>query len=345
MSNKKLSPSDLKILRKKAVEAIIVHGISRKQASTTFGFSRGSIWKYLKEYEMSREESFYYKKRGVKAGARSKLSNQQEEELKTKILSHTPDELGMNYTLWNSKAVQEYIGLNYFHRYNRRSVRKIMSRLGFTSQKPIKLAYQRNPGKIEEWLTVTYPEIKSRAIKEGARIYWGDEMGIQSTDNRGKTYGLKGNTPTIKRSGTRFKCNMLAMISPQGFMNWMVFEDNFTSKKCIEFLGRIIRQIKQKVFLILDNHRVHHSKKVKDYVEKHKDQLEIFYLPAYCPDMNPQELVNQDVKANANNLRALKSLKELTINLRCYLTQIQSNEFKIRNYFNKNEVRYAAYSV
>lgn len=77
MSNKKLSPSDLKILRKKAVEAIIVHSMSKKQASITFGFSRSSIWKYLKEYEMYKEESFHYKKRGVKAGARSKISNKQ----------------------------------------------------------------------------------------------------------------------------------------------------------------------------------------------------------------------------------------------------------------------------
>lgn len=341
MSNKKLSPSDLRILRKKAVEAIVVYGISKKQASITFGFSRSSIWKYLKEYKIYKEESFRYKKRGVKVGTRSKISKNQEEELKSKILSHTPDELGMDYTLWNSKVVQEYVESNYLYQYNRRSIRKIMNRLGFTSQKPIKLAYQRNPEKIKEWLTVTYPEIKSRAMKEGARIYWGDEMGIQSTDNRGKTYGLKGKTPAIKRSGSRFKCNMLAAISPQGFMNWMVFEDNFTSKKCIEFLGRLIRQIKQKIFLILDNHRVHHSKKVKAYVERHKDKLELFYLPSYCPDMNPQELVNQDVKANSNNFRVLKSVKDLTINVRSYLTQIQFNGIKIQNYFKKKEVAYA----
>lgn len=341
MNNKKLSPSDLGILRKKAVEAIVVHGINKKQVSITFGFSRSSIWKYLKEYEIYKEASFGYKKRGVKAGARSKISKNQEEELKSKILSHTPDELGMDYTLWNSKVLQEYIESNYLYRYNRRSIRKMMNRLGFTSQKPIKLAYQRNPEKINEWLTVTYPEIKSRAMKESARIYWGDEMGIQSTDNRGKTYGLKGKTPTIKRSGSRFKCNMLAAISPQGFMNWMVFEDNFTSKKCIEFLGRLIRQIKQKIFLILDNHRVHHSKKVKAYVERHKDKLELFYLPPYCPDMNPQELVNQDVKANFNNFRVLKSVKDLTINVRSYLTQIQFNGIKIQNYFKKKEVAYA----
>ena len=86
MNNKKLSPSDLRILRKKAVEAIVVHGISKKQASITFGFSRSSIWKYLKEYEIYQEASFGYKKRGVKAGTRSKISKNQEEELKSLII-------------------------------------------------------------------------------------------------------------------------------------------------------------------------------------------------------------------------------------------------------------------
>jgi len=92
----------------------------------------------------------------------------------------------------------------------------------------------------------TYPIIKSRAIKEGARIYWGDEMGIQSADNRGKTYGVRGKTPVIKKSGSRFKCNMLAAISPQGYMNWMVFEDNFTSKKYIRAKNKSYIQISKR---------------------------------------------------------------------------------------------------
>lgn len=125
-------------------------------------------------------------------------------------------------------------------------------------------------------------------------------------------------------------------------MNWMVFEDNFTSQKLISFLGRLIRQIKQKIFLILDNHRVHHSKRVKAYVEKHQDKIEIFYLPPYCPNLNPQELVNQDIKGNANNFKPLKNLQNLTINVRSYLTKIQQNEWKIRSFFKKKEVSYAA---
>jgi transposase len=136
---------------------------------------------------------------------------------------------------------------------------------------------------------------------------------------------------------------MLAATITQGFMDWMVFEDSFTAEKFIKFLGRLGRQIKQKVFLILDNHSVHHSKKVKAYVQKHNDKLELFYLPAYCPDMNSQELVNQDVKANSNNFNLLKCMENLTINLPYYLTQIPFDEFKILKFFTKKETVYAAY--
>jgi len=226
--------------------------------------------------------------------------------------------------------------------YSERGIRAMMHRLGFSPQKPIKLAYQKDEAKVKIWLEETYPKIKAQASHEGARIYWGDEMTIQSRDNRGRTYGLIGQTPAIKKSTISFKCNILAAISPSGFMNWMVFEDNFDSKKLVEFIRRLIRQIKQKIYLILDNHGVHHSKKVKDYVEKYKDRIKIFYLPPYCPELNPQELVNQDVKANANNFKKLISKENLTINIRYCLTKIQFNEFKIMNFFKKKEVLYAA---
>ena len=118
-------------------------------------------------------------------------------------------------------------------------------------------------------------------------------------------------------------------------MNWTVFDNNFTSDKFIDFIRRLFVQAKQKIFLIVDNHRVHHNKKVAAYVEKHKKKIELFFLPPYYPDMNPQELVNQDVKANANNFRLLKTIDDLKINVRSYL-------FKIRNFFKKDTVAYAA---
>lgn len=286
MSNKKLSVKELEILRKKAVNAVIKEGITRTQAARLFGFSRTSITKYIRAYEREGELSLTYKKRGVSPLTHQYLSEDQTSELAETLLCKTPDELSLPYTLWNSKAITTFIEQRFGVTYSGRGIRGLIKRLGFSSQKPIKQAYQRNSEKVKAWLEEVYPKIKVRAMQEGARIYWADEMGVQSTDNRGRTYGLRGQTPIIKKTGSRFKANMLAAISPQGFMNWMVFEENCDSKKFIEFLGRMRRQIKQKIFLIIDNHRVHHSKRVNAYVEKHKEEIEIFFaclLPGIKP--------------------------------------------------------------
>jgi transposase len=156
-------------------------------------------------------------------------------------------------------------------------------------------------------------------------------------------YSLKGKKPIIQKSGSRFKCNMLAAITPQGHMNWTVYLNNFNGHKFIEFLKRVVHQANQKVFMIVDNHRAHHSKEVKAYVRKNENQIALFYLPPYCPELNPQELVNQEVKANANNFRVLRSIEDLTVNVRYYLTKLQFNPFKVMNYFKKPEVAYAAF--
>lgn len=277
MSNRKLSIKELSVLRKRAVYAVVKSGESKTRAAKLFGFSRTSITKYVYEYELYGEESFHYKKRGAPPGSRQYLSDTQIKELIKILLNQTPDELSLPYTLWNSKAITDLIEDKFGIRYSGRGMRGLLKRLGFSSQKPIKRAYQRDEKKVEQWLTETYPAIKVRAMQEGARIYWADEMGLQSCDNRGGTYGVVNETPVIKKTGSRFKVNMLAAISPQGFMNWMVFENNCDSKKFIEFLGRLRRQVKQKVFLIVDNHRVHHSKKVRAYVEKFKDDIELFF--------------------------------------------------------------------
>ncbi|STX81733.1 Transposase and inactivated derivatives [Legionella busanensis] len=268
MSNRELPVEVLLELRKKVVYAVVHHDVKKSMAAKLFGFSLTSVIKYVREFELKGEDSFHYKKRGVKESARCFLSAAQIEGLLKTLLRQAPDDIGLDYTLWNSKAIGAYIEKAFGIKYSGRGLRDLLRRLGFSSQKPIKQAYQRDPNKVTQWLNETYPAIKTRAMQEGARIYWADEMGLQSCDNRGRTYGLVNQTPVIKKTGSRFKVNMLAAISPQGFMNWMVFENNCDSQIFIEFLGRLRRQVKQKVFLIVDNLKVHHSKNVQCYVGK-----------------------------------------------------------------------------
>lgn len=279
MDNRNLTVNELQLLRRKAVEAVIKEGLTQSKAGLLFGFTSSTMSRYIKAYRLKGEASFNYRRRGILPLTNRYLSEEQSNELIATLLSKTPDEVGLESTLWNSKVIRHFIAIRFSINYSERGIRKLMKTLGFSSQKPIKRAYQQNANKVKTWLTETYPAIKVRASKEGARIYFADEMGIQSTDNRGRTYGLIGKTPVIKKSGSRFKANMLAAISPQGFMNWMVFTDTCDSQKFIEFLGRMRRQVKQKIFLIVDNLKVHHSKKVQLYINQFKEDIEIFFAP------------------------------------------------------------------
>ncbi len=345
MDNRHLSVKEFLVLKKKAVMAVLNKELNQTKACKVFGFSQASMCKYMDEYRKHGEASFEYVKRGVKPRTHCKLTLEQEEFLRETVLTQTPDEVGMDYTLWNSVVITEFVKKEFGVNYAARSMRDLMRRMGFSSQKPMKRAYERDPAKVKFWLETEYPRIKTKAMQEGARIYWADEMGIQSQDNRGKMYGLKGKKPIIKKPGSRFKCNVLAAITPHGQMNWTVYKDNFNGRKFIEFLKRVVRLASQKIFMIVDNHKAHHSKEVKAYVEINKHRITLFYLPPYCPEMNPQELVNQEVKAHANNFRAVINLEDLTTNVRYYLTKLQFKPFKVMSYFKKKEVAYAGLDV
>jgi transposase len=342
MDNRHLSPEQLTILRKKIVEAVIKKGYKQQEAVQMFGISATTVSKYIREYKQYGEESLIYKIRGLPKRHGVKISISIEESLKQTLINHTPDEVGLECVLWTRDTVKEYLKRTYGIEYSRWTIGRLLKRLGFSPQKPMKRAFERDPVKVKQWLKEEYPKIKRRATEEKANIFWGDEMGIQSDDQRGRTYGKIGQTPVIRKTGKRFRCNMIAAITNYGTMKWMVFADTFNVDKFLVFLKRLIFKAQNKIFLIIDNLRVHHAKKVCQWLEKVKDKIELFFIPPYCPELNPQELVNQDVKANAGQFRVMKSMDDLQINIRYYLTKIQCNPFKIISFFQKKEVQYAS---
>lgn len=188
-----------------------------------------------------------------------------------------------------------------------------------------------------------YPTIKKRSIKEKAEIFWGDETGLRSDHQAGKTYGEKGKTPVIKISARRFRSNVISAINNKGKLAFSVFEGKFTSKRFIDFLKRLIKYSKgKKIFLIVDNLSVHKSEEVRNFVNDHKLEIELFYLPSYSPDLNPDELLNNDLKANAYKQKRPTSKTEQTLMIRNKLRSIQQNSQRVKNYFKFHKVQYAA---
>ncbi|WP_232444827.1 IS630 family transposase [Burkholderia ubonensis] len=168
-----------------------------------------------------------------------------------------------------------------------------------SAQKPVRRAYERNDAAIERWLNEDYPQIAKEAKREQATIYWGDEMGLRSDHVSGRSFALKGQTPIVRATGKRFSCNMISAITNRGELNFMVFEGTFKNATFIEFLKRLFKQATRTIYLIVDGHSVHRSVAIKQFVAEHADRLRLIRLPGYCPELNPDELLNQDVKTNA----------------------------------------------
>jgi transposase len=258
------------------------------------------------------------------------------------ILTKTPDQLEFGFMLWTRDAVAELIEDRFKIRLSKWTVGRLLKQWGMSPQKPVKKAYQQQPEVVRHWLDKEYPRIARAAILEKAEILWGDEMGVRSDDQIGRTYGKVGKTPVVKVSGQRFSCQMISTVSNRGDLRFMIFEGKFNAGVCITFLKRLIKQAGRKVFLILDGHPVHRSKKVKAWIEAHKKSIRLFLLPAYSPELNPDELLNQDVKTNAVRKKRAANKSELKRNLIGYLRGRQKRPALVRRYFQAKHVRYAA---
>ena len=217
-----------------------------------------------------------------------------------------------------------------------------LQRWGFSVQRPIKRAYKQDQAKIDKWLNEEFPGIIERAEAENAEIFFGDETNIQNTCNYMRGYAPKGKTPVVKVESQKFKVNMLSAISKRGKLRFMLYKVNMNAEKLIDFMGRLIRDVNKKVFLVLDNLRVHHSKKVQEWLDKRKDRIEVFYLPPYAPEYNPDELVNSDLKRGVGSYTSAQSEEELNNNVRSHLKKLQLQPLKITSFFNAPYTSYAA---
>lgn len=246
------------------------------------------------------------------------------------------------FYLWTREAVANLIERRYGIRLSKWTIGRYLANWGFTPQKPVRRAYEQNPEAVKKWLSHRYPAIRREAKKRNAAIYWGDEMGLRSDHAVGTTYGIKGLTPVIRGTGLRFKCNMISAITNRGELLFMVFNKRFVATVFIDFLRRMIRQIKGKIFLIVDRHPVHRSQKVLRWLKKQAGQITMHFLPEFSPELNPDELLNQDVKTNALGRQRPRSHTEMVTEVRSHLRSRQKQPRIIRNFFNEKHVNYAA---
>ncbi len=336
---RKLDQKSQEKLRIQSIK-MIKNGKTHLEVATFLGIKRQVVSRWWSTYKLNGLSGLKMKSRANVTDT-SKVNPEQARAIRKIILEKTPDQLNFGFMLWTREAVKLTLKKVYKIDLGLSAIGRLLKKLGLTPQKPMKKAYEQSSSKVRAWLKKEYPKIHNRAKGLGAEIQWGDEMGIRSDDQIGRTYGRRGKTPVVEVSGKRFRTNMISSITNRGKLRFMVFNERFTTSVFLDFLKRLVKGSKQMIFLILDGHPVHKSKSASRWLEENKEKIEVYLLPAYSPELNPDEYLNQHIKQYSRKRRPANQA-ELVENLRSYLKSNQKRPDKIKNFFQAEKVKYAA---
>lgn len=338
IDNRKLGRKALEAIRIRAVQQVEA-GESPEDVIRTLGFSRPRIYEWLAAYREGGVEALRAK---PAPGRPRKLSGSQLAKLYRIVTTKNPLQLKFTFALWTRDMVRTLIREEFGVRLSEVSVGRLLRKLGLSPQRPLHRAYQQDPERVQQWKRETYPEIERRAKARKASIYFADEARAQSDYHSGTTWAPVGCTPVVKSTGARFGINLISAISPRGELRFMGVEGKLNADVFIDFLKRLIHGAERPVFLIVDGHPVHRSRKVKNFVHDCDGALELYYLPSYSPELNPAEHVWAQVKHHNLGKRFISGPDQLRRLVQSVLRSIQKMPTLVRSFFRAPSTQYAA---
>jgi len=333
---------DTQYEQRKQVIRLREKGMKNKEVAEIVGISRTYASTIYNRYRREGKGAIAKKKRGRREGEQKKLTPEQEKEIQRLIVDKTPDQLRFPFALWTRQAIAELIKRLYEIDIPLRTLTDYLKHWGFSCQKPAKRAYEQQPAAVQHWLDEEYPAVAKQAKQEEAEIYWGDETGIENTAYQDRGFSPIGKTPIIRLNAKKSRVNMISAISNQGQARFMFYKESMNADTLIEFMGRLTKDSDKKIYLILDNLKVHHGKVVQVWLEEHKNTIQVFYLPSYSPELNPDEYLNGNLKRTVHSGMPSRNETELEHKSRCFMMDIQSNPDHIKSYFKARYVTYAA---
>lgn len=333
-----LDHKTLEHIRIQAVRRVIEDKEEPSEVMKSYGLCRTSIYPWLREFK---EQGWDALAESIAQGPEPKMSEKQKDRVKRWILGKDPRQYGFDFGLWTRRIVQQLIQEKMEIELCLTSVGKLLASLDITPQKPLRRAYERDPQAVKLWLDETYPGLKKRAKKLGAKIFFLDEAGFQSDPPLARTYGLKGETPVVKTSGQRQSINVISAVNARGEFWAATYDGKLNAESFVLFLQNFMKGRQGKIFLVVDGHPSHTAKAVTHYVESLEGRLELHRLPSYAPDLNPDEYVWSYMKKNGVSKKPLKQNEALRKRVEEDLVRIKSDRRLVRSFFCAESVAYA----
>jgi transposase len=285
-------------------------GIPVDKAAGIAEVDRSTLLMWWRDYRGAGPEALRTKKT---RGPEARLTDAQMDELYVLLVGCDPRQLSFGFALWTRQMVGELIRTRFRVRLSVATVGRVLRRLGMSPQRPLYRAYQQDPEKADEWRTRVYPQIRARAAAEGAEIFFADEAAVRTDFHSGTTWAPIGQTPVVKSTGARRSVMMISALSPKGKLRFMVHDSGLKAPEFVEFCRRLLADTDGKVFLVVDGNRIHHAKVTQNFVASTQGRLELFFLPPYSPELNPDEWVWKNIKRDRVGRQSVLSQDELKL--------------------------------
>lgn len=336
---RKLDHATLEALRIRAVRSVQA-GEHPEAVARSLRINRRTIYGWLAQYRQGGWGALNAK---PLFGRPPKLDARAMQWVFNTVTGKNPLQLNFPFALWTREMVAKVIKDKFGVALSANSVGRLLAQLGITCQKPLHRAQERDEALVQQWLKKEYPRIKALAGREKAEIFFGDAAHMRSDHHAGRTWGKKGQTPVVETTGARHGMSLISAISARGHMRFMIKEKGGVNAAVfIEFLKRLITGAKRAIFLIVDRGPAHIAKMTKAFVESLNGRLRLFYLPPYSPDRNPDELVWKHLKADTVGRMAVTGRDDFRTKVRASMRQLQKDPEKIRSFYQKPSLKYAA---
>ena len=323
--------------RKEVVEAVVLRKEPVALVARVFHIPLRTVFDWLARYRQGGWHALNEKSR---QGRPRKVTGDDMKWLYDAITMGNPLNYKLAFCLWSLNTIRALLQQERGVLLSKSAICRLMNHLGLTPQRPLYKSYKQNPDKINTFINTTYPEAVAQAQKYHARIYFLDEAAFRSDAHRGTTWGKCGETPVVKDSGGRFGYKLISAVSARGDMHFDVIEERMNSEKFISFLQKLRQDAGCSIFVIADNARYHHSKKVQAFLKTQPGEIMMAFLPAYSPELNPDEQVWNHAKAEVGK-HPIKSKLDMETLILSAMRSIQQKIELVKSFFRLPGTLYA----
>ena len=337
---RRLNNEELYAVRKQVIR-LKKQGKKGCEIAELVGIYENRISQIWKAYQAGGLAGIKPQKSGRKKDSSRRLTLEEEREIRATIINKVPEQLKLAGFLWTRAKICEHIKRVYGKTIVPQVISRYLNRWGLTCQRPTKRAWGQDIARIERFKKEEYPAIAARAKTEDADIYWGDETGVSNTENFERGFALKGQPPVLPVETKRDRINMISAINNYGSVRFMIYEETMTQRLLLDFLKRLVKDAPRKVFLILDNLRVHHGKLVAAWLCENRDKIEVFFLPPYSPEINPDEYLNHALKLDVHSGDHPRTKQDIHHKVESFMRRLQHRKEKVKAFFFHENLSYS----